>query len=153
MHSFYPIRVIKGFFYLEGLNTRDKRVMFTRVCQTFTSSYPFGDASKDVFGGVLKQLKSQSRFLSLLFKFFFTRLNSSWRNSNLLFLCLWRDNFLFLILITFMSLILGLNDRLITIRLSLPLILLGILRDLILFLDRCLCSRSILPLCGYGDFP
>src|SRR3954467_87375 len=115
MHSFYPIRVVKGFFYLEGLNTRDNRVMFTKVFQTFTSSYPFGGASKDVFGGVLKHLKSQSRFLSLLFKFFFTWLNSSWRNSNLFFLCLRRDNFLFLILITFMSLILGLNDRLITI--------------------------------------
>src|SRR3954465_13913320 len=93
MHSFYPIRVIKGFFYLEGLNTRDKRVMFTKVCQTFASSYPFCDASKDVAGGVLKHLKSQSRFLSLLFKFFFTRLNSSWRNPNLLFLCLWETTF------------------------------------------------------------
>src|SRR3954463_11015882 len=115
MHSFYPIRVIKGFFYLEGINTRDKRVMFTKVCQTFTSSYPFGDSSKDVVGGVLKHLKSQSHFLSLLFKFFFTRLNSLWRNSNLLLLCLWRDNFLYLILITFMSLILGLCNRFITI--------------------------------------
>src|SRR4051812_29822700 len=115
MHSFYPIRVIKGFFYLEGLNTRDKRVMFTNVCQTFTSSYPLRDASKDVVSGVLKHLKSQSRFLSLLFKFFFTWLNSSWRNSNLLFLSLWRDNFLNLILITCMSLILGLNYRFIII--------------------------------------
>src|SRR3954468_10551692 len=75
MHSFYPIRIIKSFFYLKGLNTRDKRVMFTKVCQTFTSSYPFLDASNDVVGGVLKHLKSQSRFLSLLFKFFFTMLN------------------------------------------------------------------------------
>src|ERR1041384_4580464 len=115
MHSFYPIWVIKNFFYLEGLNTREKRVMFTKVCQTFTSSFPFCDASKDVIGGVLKHLKSQSRFLSLLFKFFFTRLNSSWRNPNLLFLCLWRDNFLNLILITCLSLILGLNYRFITI--------------------------------------
>src|ERR1044071_6198441 len=68
MHSFYPIRIIKSFFYLKGLNTRDKRVMFTKIHQTFTSSYPFCDASKDVVGGVLKHLKSQSRFLSLLFK-------------------------------------------------------------------------------------
>src|SRR3954471_12149163 len=120
--------------------------MFTKVCQSFTSSYPFGDASKDVVGGVLKHLKSQSRFLSLLFKFFFTRFNSSWRNSNLLFLCLWRDKFLYLILITFMSLILGLNHRCITIRLSLTLILLGSFRDLVFFLDRCLCSRNVLPL-------
>src|SRR4051812_26489834 len=146
MHSFYPIWVIKGFFYLEGLNTRDKRVMFTKFCQTFTSGYPFGDASKDVVGGVLKNLKSQSRFLSLLFKFFFTRLNSLWRNSNLFLFCLWTDNFLYLILITFMSLILGFNNRFITIRLSLTLILLGSLRDLILFLYRCLCSRNVLPL-------
>src|SRR3954466_6176511 len=99
--------------------------MFTKVCQTFTSSYPFCDASKDVVGGVLKHLKSQIRLLSLLFKLFFTWLNSSWRNSNMLFICLWRDNFLILILITFMSLILGLNGRLITIFLSLPLIFLG----------------------------
>src|SRR3954466_2307429 len=146
MHRFYPIWIIKCFFYLEGLNTRDKRVMFTKVCPTFMSSYPFRDASKDVVGGVLKHLKSQSRLLSLLFKFFFTRLNSSWRNLNLLFLFLWRDNFLFLILITFMSLILGLKNRSITNRLSLPLILLGSLRDLILFLDRCLCSRNVFPL-------
>src|SRR3954470_190931 len=118
--------------------------MFTKVCQTFTSSYPFGDVSKDVVGGVLKHLKSQSRFFPLLVNFFFTRLNSSWRNSNLLLLCLWRDNFMSLI--TFMSLILGLNNRFITIRLSLPLILLGSLRDLTLFLDRCLISRSLLPL-------
>src|SRR4051812_7876864 len=115
MHSFYPIGIIKSFFYLKGLNTRDKRVMFTKVCQMFTSSYPFLDASKDVVGGVLKHLESQSRFLSLLFKFFFIRLNSSWRNSNLVLLCLWRDNFLNLILITFTSLILGLNNRFITI--------------------------------------
>src|SRR3954471_17828140 len=125
MHSFYPIRVIKGFFYLEGLNTRDKRVMFTKVCQTFTSSYPFVDASKDVVGGVLKHLKSQCRFLSLLFKFFFTWLNSSWKSSNFFLLSWWRENFLHLILTTFLSLILGLNDRLITIRLSLSWILLG----------------------------
>ena len=145
MHSFYPIQV-KSIFYLEGLNTREKQVMFTKVCQTFTSSYPFCDASKYIVGGVLKQLKSQCHFSSLLFKFFFTWLNSSWRSSNLFLLCLRRDNFLYLILTTLLSLILGLNDRLITIWLSLPLILLGSLRDLILFLDRCLRSRSILLL-------
>src|SRR4051812_41069542 len=82
MHSIYPIRVLKSFIYLESLNTIDKRLMFTKVCQTFTSSYPFCDASKDVVGGVLKHLKSQCRFLSLLFKFFFTWLSPLWRKSN-----------------------------------------------------------------------
>src|SRR4051812_42811103 len=115
MHRFYPIRVIKSFLYLEGLNTRDKRVILTKVCQTFMSSYPFRDASKDVVGGVLKHLKSQGLFLSLLFNFFFTWLNSLWRRSDLVLLCLWRENFLNLILTTFLSLILGLNNGLITI--------------------------------------
>ena len=39
MHGINPIRIVKYSFYLKGLNTRDKRVMFTKVCQTSTSSY------------------------------------------------------------------------------------------------------------------
>src|SRR4051812_44653678 len=54
MHGIYPIRIIKCIFHLKGFNTRDKRVMSKKVCQTSTSSYPLFDASIDVLGEVLK---------------------------------------------------------------------------------------------------
>ena len=56
MHGIYPIRIVKCIFNLKGLNTRDKQVMLTKVCQTSTSSYPLFYASIDVFGEMLKML-------------------------------------------------------------------------------------------------
>ena len=56
MHGIYPIRIVKCIFNLKGLNTRDKGVMFTKVCQTSMSSYPLFDAFVNVLGEVLKML-------------------------------------------------------------------------------------------------
>ena len=46
MHGIEPIRVFERLIDLLGFNTRDKRVMFTIVCQLSTSAYPLLNASK-----------------------------------------------------------------------------------------------------------
>ena len=40
MHGIEPIRIFEHLIDLLGFNTRDKRVMFTIVCQLSMSAYP-----------------------------------------------------------------------------------------------------------------
>src|SRR4051812_3802596 len=48
MHGIKPIRIFEHLIDLLGFNTRDKRVMFTMVCQLSTSAYPLSYASKHI---------------------------------------------------------------------------------------------------------
>ena len=48
MHGIEPIRVLERFINLLGFDTRNKRVMFTIVCQLSTSAYPLLNASKHI---------------------------------------------------------------------------------------------------------
>ena len=52
-HRHHPIRILKCFLYLMWLNRGNKRVMFTKMCNTRSSGYPLMDVAEDGVDGVI----------------------------------------------------------------------------------------------------
>ena len=53
LHRHYPIRILECFLYPVRLNRGNKRVMFTKMCNTRSSSYPLMNIAKDGVHGVI----------------------------------------------------------------------------------------------------
>src|SRR5687767_6072384 len=53
LHHHHPIRILKCFLYLVWLNRGNKRVMFTKMSNTRSSSYPLLNIAEDGVHGVI----------------------------------------------------------------------------------------------------
>jgi hypothetical protein len=53
LHRHHPIRILKCFLYLVWLNKGNKRVMFTKMSNTRSSSYPLLNIAADGVHGVI----------------------------------------------------------------------------------------------------
>jgi hypothetical protein len=53
LHRHHPIRILKCFLYLVWLNRGNKRVMFTKMSNTRSSSYPLLNITEDGVHGVI----------------------------------------------------------------------------------------------------
>src|SRR6187455_3778713 len=53
LHRHHPIRILKRFLYLVWLNRGNKRVMFTKMSNTRSSSYPLMNVAEDGVHGVI----------------------------------------------------------------------------------------------------
>src|SRR5688572_33162172 len=53
LHSHHPIRILKCFLYPVWLNRGNKRVMFTKMCNTRSSGYPLMNVTEDGVDGVI----------------------------------------------------------------------------------------------------
>jgi hypothetical protein len=53
LHRHHPIRILKCFLYPVWLNRRNKRVMFTKMSNTISSSYPLLNITEDGVHGVI----------------------------------------------------------------------------------------------------
>src|SRR5687767_6798513 len=127
LHCHHPIRILKCFLYPVWLNRGNKRVMFTKMCNTRSSGYPLMNVAEDGVNGVIS----------------LDCLVDSW---------VWQPWFLFILLflIIFISpLIIAITLRWL-IFLILPFINLSLI--LILTWWRCLRGGGWLILCFWGLF-
>src|SRR5688500_19650418 len=53
LHRHHPIRILKCFFYPVWLNRGNKRVMFTKMSNPRSSSYPLMNVAEDGVDGVI----------------------------------------------------------------------------------------------------
>ena|SRR5689334_3767753 len=53
LHRHHPIRILECFLYPVWLNRGNKRVMFTKMCNTRSSSYPLMNVAEDGVDGVI----------------------------------------------------------------------------------------------------
>src|SRR5690349_7794455 len=53
LHRHHPIRILKCFLYPVWLNRGNKRVMFTKLCNTRSSGYPLMNVAEDDVDGVI----------------------------------------------------------------------------------------------------
>src|SRR5699024_9058437 len=53
LHRHHPIRILKRFLYPVWLNRGNKRVMFTKMSNTRSSSYPLMNVTEDGVDGVI----------------------------------------------------------------------------------------------------
>src|SRR5688572_11175903 len=53
LHCHHPIRILKCFLYPVWLNRGNKRVMFTKMCNTRSSGYPLMNVAEDGVDGVI----------------------------------------------------------------------------------------------------
>src|SRR5690242_15209780 len=53
LHRHHPIRILKCFLYPVWLNRGNKRVMFTKMCNPRSSSYPLMNVAEDGVDGVI----------------------------------------------------------------------------------------------------
>src|SRR5688572_24161443 len=53
LHRHHPIRILKCFLYPVWLNRGNKRVMFTKMCNTRPSSYPLMNVAENGVDGVI----------------------------------------------------------------------------------------------------
>src|SRR6187455_2227631 len=53
LHRQHPIRILKRFLYLMWLNRGNKRVMFTKMCNTRSSGYPLMNVAENGVDGVI----------------------------------------------------------------------------------------------------
>src|SRR5688572_5762788 len=53
LHRHHPIRILKSFLYPVWLNRGNKRVMFTKMCNTRSSGYPLMNVAEDGVDGVI----------------------------------------------------------------------------------------------------
>src|SRR5688500_18460685 len=53
LHRHHPIRILESFLYPVWLNRGNKRVMFTKMCNPRSSSYPLMNITEDGVDGVI----------------------------------------------------------------------------------------------------